>query len=135
MGTMPLTNEPASGFELPNFGTLTSTLTGMIGVPLAGNFRPYGRFGAAKHWAVTTTTQTNAPLDIDPGGTQEYGFESDGWNWIVGGGMEVWPVQRFGFYGEMSWTYLRGESPDVPDFTTDDRLMLTLFGLRLRLGP
>jgi hypothetical protein len=54
---------------------------------------------------------------------------------MVGGGMEVWPVGWFGFYGEMVWTYLRGTSTDEPAFETDDRLILGLFGVRVRLGP
>jgi hypothetical protein len=137
------------------FGADLLTVSGLFGYPVGGHFRPYGRVGATHHRAVFTTTQINDPTtvlipttvdtpdgpqtvlteDTDPGGTQEYGLETEGWGWLVAGGVEMWPTSWFGIYGEMAWTFLRGESTEGPAVSTDDKLTMIVFGVRVRLGP
>ena len=133
----------AAGYQFDStFGTNLLTVSGLVGYPL-GSFRPYVRGGAARHRSVTTTTQATAPTtfiidgveNTDPGGVQVYGVETEGWGWLVGGGAEMWPNTWFSLFGEFTWTYLRGSPTDGSEGDTDDRLMLWLFGVKVRVGP
>lgn len=126
------------------FGTDLFTVSGMYGLPL-GRLRPFARVGAAHHRAVATTVQVSAPTTVidastgeelsDPGGTEQFALETTGWGFLVSGGAEMWATRWLGFYGEATWTFLRGEAEGELEGSTDDRLMLMVGGVRIRLGP
>lgn len=111
------------------------------GVPV-GPVRFYGKAGATYHRATFTTTETIGAVTITvddtpqtiPGGTQTSSFETDGWGWLFGGGMEAWASNRVAIYGEVAYTKLKGTDRAGGEAAIDDRATLILFGVRVRLG-
>jgi hypothetical protein len=117
------------------------TVAGKVGVP-AGPVRVYGKGGGALHQATYATTQTNddTTVTIDnvtrtiEGGTQTFELKTEGWGWLVGGGMEVWLTRWFGIYGEADFIKFRGDPIDDADGRLDDRLTSFVVGARIHIG-
>lgn len=115
------------------------TIAGQGGIP-AGPVRFYGKAGMNYHRAVTTHAQTiddrtvtvdGAPVTI-AGGTQSNAFETRGWGWVFGGGMEAWVTPYFALYGEFGRARLKGDAAEGEGIL-DDRLTSYTIGGRLRL--
>jgi hypothetical protein len=108
----------------------------------AGPVRFYGRGGANYHKAVTTMTQTiddrtvtvdDAPQTI-AGGTQVNAFETNGWGWTFGGGLEAWITSHVGMYAEFGRSSLKGSATGGGEGRMDDRLTSYTIGARIRIG-
>jgi hypothetical protein len=116
------------------------TLSGKGGIPI-GPVRIYGRFGAAYHKAVFTTTQTYdaRTITVDgvdqtiPGGTQTSATETSGWSWVFGGGLDLWISPWLAFYGDVGETSLKADIKEA-EGRIDDRLRTYTFGARVRIG-
>jgi opacity protein-like surface antigen len=117
------------------------TVAGAGGVPL-GRVRPYGLGGLTYHRAVTRTVQINDPVTVTvddapvtlPGGTQTFEFETTGWGWLFGGGVEVWMNSRLAIYGQFELDFVKGDDPNGGEGRLDDRLTVVMVGVRYRLG-
>ena len=137
----------ASAFGSGDTFRFTSTLDSRlvtiaaIGAVPVGAVRLYGLGGTNYHRATFTTTETiedpalvvlNAPQRI-PGGTETLVHRSEGWNWLIGGGLEAWVTKSAGFYAEMQ--HARLKAPDVGSIEggIDDHLMLIVGGVRIRI--
>ena len=119
------------------------TLAGKIGIP-AGPVRVYGKGGATRTWATSFTTQTNDDVTqtIDgvtttiPGGITEFGMNTEGWGWIVAGGLEGWLNRTVAIYAEGGRAALKGEAIENSgaEGSFDDALTYFAVGLKVRIG-
>jgi hypothetical protein len=117
------------------------TFAGAGGVPI-GRVKPYGLAGLNYHRAVSRTVQITDPVTVTvddapvilPGGTQTFEFETTGWGWLFGGGVEVWTGSRLAIYGQVEWAGLKGDDPNGGEGRLDDRLTVLMAGVRFRLG-
>jgi opacity protein-like surface antigen len=103
------------------------TIVGKVGVP-AGPVRLYFQGGLNYHQATVTTSQTMA-LE-----TQTFEFQTKGWNWVAGGGAEVWIKPKVAIYGEIGFAKIKGEAIGGGEAAVDDRARFILGGVRVRLG-
>lgn len=107
-----------------------------------GPTRIYGFGGADRHEATYTTTQTIASKTIVvdnvtqtvPGGTQSFGWQTEGWGWVAGGGVEAWINNWIAIYGELNFAQIQGSPVSGLGDGIDDQMRLAFFGLRVRLG-
>lgn len=113
-------------FEADFEPRLVVTVAGKIGVPL-GPVRLYGKGGGIYHRAKLTTEQSMA------GETLSTAFETRGWGWLGGGGIEGWVGRSVGLYVEFTTSALKGEDPDGGEAMLEDRLNSLFVGLRLRI--
>jgi hypothetical protein len=104
-------------------GTVAAKLAAPIG-PL----RLYGLVGGNYHESKSVTSETIA------GASQNFEMKTDGWNWLFGGGAELWVVPSFALYGELSVAPLKGEDQAGGPARLDDRLLFISFGGRVHLG-
>lgn len=122
-----------------DFDTSLVTVAGLGGVPV-GPVRFYGKGGANYHRATISTTQTidDRTVTVDgadvtiPGGTQTNAFETRGWGWLFGGGMEAWVTPYFAMYAEFGRASLKGAAVEG-EGSIDDWLTSYTIGGRLRL--
>lgn len=105
---------------------LVLTVSGKLGVPL-GPVRIYGKGGGIYHRAKLTTEQSMA------GETLPIAFETRGWGWLGGGGIEGWVGRSVGLYLEVTTAALKGKDPDGGEARMNDRLNSLFVGLRLRV--
>ena len=116
------------------------TVSGKLAAPI-GPVRLYGKGGAGFHRATSSTTQTNDPLTFTsggvtvniPGGTQTLESSTEGWSWLVGGGLEGWVSPRFALYGEMDFSKIKGEPTGGTDLPLDARALTAVVGIRLKV--
>jgi hypothetical protein len=116
-------------------------VAGVAGLPV-GPLRVYGKGGMTYHRALFATTETidDSTITIDgvaqtiPGGTQKLEFQTGGWGWMFGGGLEAWMNRTFAIYGEFGWVALKGKDLDGGEGVMDDTLIQVLFGARVHLG-
>jgi hypothetical protein len=116
------------------------TVGGKVGFP-AGRTRIYGQSGAVWTRGIFETNQTIDPLTttVDgvstttPGGTQKYHFQTRGWGWFLGGGVEVWMTGSFALYGEFDRSVLKGKAIDEEEGLLDERLTSIVAGVKIRL--
>jgi hypothetical protein len=107
----------------------------------AGPARMYGIAGLNYHEATSTTSQTtdsttvvvNGVTQTIPGGTQSYAQQVKGWNWVFGGGFELWFSRAVAFYTEVNVVKLK-TSPSVGEGGLDDRALLAIAGARVHIG-
>ena len=116
------------------------TMVGKFGVPLA-YLRPYGFGGltfSRASW-VTNQTMVDRTITIDdvetviPGGTQTFRLYTQGWTWIVGGGVEVPVSKRVSIYGEGGRAGIKGDDRQNGEGTIDDRALYIVGGIRIRI--
>ena len=119
------------------------TLAAKVGIPI-GPVRLYGKGGATRTWATLFTTQTsedvtqtvNGVTTTVPGGTTEFGLKTEGWGWIIGGGLEGWMTRSVAIYVEGGRAALKGESVEDAgaEGSFDDALTYIGVGLKVRVG-
>jgi len=118
-----------------------ATIAGKAGVPL-GPARLYGFGGLNRHESTLTTSQTindkTVVVDSVPqtikGGTQSFAQKTSGWNWIAGGGVELWVRRWIALYGELTLATIKGAPITGGEGGIDDRATFILGGVRVRLG-
>lgn len=102
------------------------SVLGKAGVQ-AGAVRIYGQGGLNYHQATITTNET---IDV---GNQKLEFQTKGWNWIYGGGAEVW-IKKIAIYGEFDVAWLKANDDAGGEAKIDDRMRAFLVGIRLHVG-
>jgi len=115
------------------------TVGGKAGVPI-GPGRIYGTGGWNRHEATENTTETVADQTITvdgvshvvPGGTQKFGQKTEGWDWMVGGGFELWVKQYVGFYGDVTVMKLKGIATSGTG-SINEKGTFIMAGARIRL--
>jgi hypothetical protein len=103
------------------------TVAGKIGIP-AGPVRFFGKVGTNYHRATSVTSETIG------GVTQTFQFKTKGWNWVWGGGGEVWLASAFALYGELGFARLEDAAYEGNTGAIDDHVRYMLFGARVRIG-
>jgi hypothetical protein len=102
------------------------SVLGKAGVQ-AGAVRIYGQGGTNYHQSTVTTTETiTAAL-------QKIEFQTKGWNWVYGGGAEVW-IKKVAIYGEFDVAWIKGNARAGGEAKIDDRARMFLTGIRLHVG-
>jgi hypothetical protein len=104
------------------------TVGGKAGVT-AGPARIYALGGLNRHQSTSTTTQTVG------GVTQSFGQQSQGWSWMLGGGVEGWMEKWVGVYADVIVPKIKGKPTGGGEGGIDDRAFFMLFGVRFRFGP
>jgi hypothetical protein len=104
-----------------------ATVAGVVGVPI-GPVRLFGKGGANFHYAKSTTNNT-----IN-GATQPFVLETQGWGWLVGGGLEVWAKPVFAIYADAGFAALKGNPNGGGEARFEDRLRYIVAGARVRIG-
>jgi hypothetical protein len=102
------------------------SVLGKAGVQ-AGAVRIYGQGGMNYHQATITTTES---IDV---ATQKIEFKTRGWNWIYGGGAEVW-IKKIAIYGEFDVAWIRGDDRAGGEAKLDDRARVFMAGIRVHVG-
>ena len=80
-----------------------------------------------------TITNDDGTETVIPGGVQTFNLKNSGWGWQFAGGSEFWLLPRVAVYGEIGWTWIKGEAEDDADGEIDDRVTTMIGGIRLRL--
>ena len=93
----------------------------------SGNVRYYGQAGANFHQALFTQTETTGVT------AQTFVLNTEGWGWSFGGGVETWISPRLAIYVEGQMLSLQGDDVSGGPARTDERMAITMAGLRLRL--
>lgn len=105
------------------------TIVAKGGVP-AGPLRLYIQGGMNYHQATAKTTQTMTGQAL----AQTFEFQTEGWNWVAGGGAEAWIKPKIAIYGELGFAKIKGDATSGGEASIDDRARLILGGVRVRLG-
>jgi hypothetical protein len=106
--------------------TIVATVSGKLGVPV-GPVRLYGKGGGIYHRAKLTTEQSVG------GETLAMAYETRGWGWQAGGGLEGWFTPVWGIYLEVNRAALKGTDPGGGEARMDERLNSVFLGVRLRV--
>lgn len=117
------------------------TVGGRVGFPV-GPLRIYGKAGADYHWATFSTEQTVDAATITvgdvtetiPGGTQTLAFETKGWDWVFGGGLELWLNRHFAAYTEFGRAGIKGDPVEDVEAAIEDRAFYIVVGASVRIG-
>jgi len=119
-----------SGGDTFSFNTGLSadiwSVMGKAGVQ-AGAVRIYGQGGMNYHDATITTNQAIGTA------TQKIEFKTKGWNWIYGGGAEVW-IKKVAIYGEFDVAWIKGDDRAGGEAKIDDRARVFIGGVRVHIG-
>jgi len=104
------------------------TIAGKAGAQ-AGIVRVYGKGGINYHQATSRTAET-----IGTQG-QVLEFQTKGWSWVFGGGLETWlgQSQRVAIFGDAGIMRIKG-ADDNSEARIDDRLKYVTFGVKVRLS-
>jgi len=116
------------------------TIAATGGVPVGG-MRLYGLGGGNYHRATVVTTETindtsvvvNNVTQTIKGGTETFEHRTEGWNWMIGGGLEAWVTKSVGFYVEAQHARLKATDVGAAEGGIDDHLLLMVFGARVRI--
>lgn len=111
-------------FESQLEPTLVVTVAGKAGVPV-GPMRFYGKGGAIYQRSKLVTEQSMEE-------TLSMAFETRGWGWLAGAGLEGWISESFGIYVEATTNAFKGQDPGGGEARANDRLTTVFFGVRLR---
>jgi hypothetical protein len=117
------------------------TAAGLVGVP-ARRAKIYGLGGLNYHRARFTTVQTTDPVTatiddlpvVFQGGTQTLEFETSGWGWVFGGGVDVWTKWPIAIYGQFQIAGLKGDDRSGGEARINDKMTLIVVGVRYRLS-
>jgi hypothetical protein len=120
--------------------TAIGNIVGKAGAP-AGPVRPYGFGGLSRHQATLTSTETidsttvtvNGATQTIAAGTQTFAQQTEGWNWVAGGGLEAWVTNWLAFYGEFALVKIKS-APAIGEGGIDDRATSITVGVRWHLG-
>jgi hypothetical protein len=112
-------------FESQLEPTLVVTVAGKAGVPV-GPMRFYGKGGGIYQRSKLVTEQSMEE-------TLSMAFETRGWGWLAGAGLEGWISESFGIYVEATTNAFKGQDPGGGEARADDRLTTVFFGVRLRV--
>ena len=102
-------------------------LVGKGGVPI-GPVKLYGLGGLNYHEARSRTTQT-----ID-GASQTIEYQTQGWSWLWGGGLDAWIAGRVALYFEGRFAEINGKPIRGGQLEIDDTLKIIVVGVRIRVG-
>lgn len=102
-------------------------LVGKAGVPI-GIVKVYGLGGLDYHEALSSTTQT-----ID-GASQKIEYQTQGWSWLWGGGLDAWIAGRAALYFEARFAEINGKPVRGSQLEIDDTLKIIVVGVRVRVG-
>ena len=116
------------------------TVAGKVGGQ-AGPLRVYGLGGMNYQRSDLTTQERSGDISytVDgvtttlPGGTQSLTFETRGWGWMFGGGVEIWVKPRFAIYGEVLRLKLNGTDTRGGEGTLDDQMTTIMLGIRFAM--
>jgi hypothetical protein len=116
-------------------------LAGKVGVPV-GPVRFYGRAGFNYHRAESGTTQVTeavtATVDgvttTTPGSTETVTANTEGWGWLVGGGIEAWLAPAFAIYAEGGGVGIKGKPEVEEQGQIDNRITVFTAGIRVKIG-
>lgn len=116
------------------------TIAATAGVPV-GAMRLYGLGGGNYHRATFVTTETindatvvvNNVTQTIAGGTETFEHRTEGWNWMIGGGVEGWITKSIGFYVEAQSARLKASDVGSAEGGIDDHLLLIVAGARVRV--
>ena len=106
------------------------TVAGKVGAQ-AGPVRLYGIGGANRLFATSTTVQTVTDTTV---GLETFGMKAEGWGWLAGGGVEMYPLRRIGVFIEGTVLQLHGTAVDNAQGSISDRVIYGTLGIRLSLG-
>jgi len=118
------------------------TIAGKVGIPL-GPVRFYGRTGFNYHTGESGTTQVTENITVTnedgttttiPGSTESVTAETDGWGWLLAGGIEAWVAPSFAFYGELGGAGIKGNAEVVEQGSIDNRIWLITAGIKIKIG-
>ena len=123
----------ASGGESFSFTSTQDTdvwtIAGKLGAQ-AGRVRIYGKAGANYHQATLKTTERieNA--------SQSFEYKTTGWNWVFGGGAEIWLGQshRAAIFGDAGQARIKGAAESGGEARIDDRLTYVSVGMKVHVG-
>jgi len=104
-----------------------ATFVGKVGAPV-GPARLYGFGGVNRHESTLTTTETMNDA------TQTFAQKTTGWNWMAGGGFELWISRFIAMYSEMTLAQVKGSPAGGGEGGIDNRATLVVGGIRVRLG-
>ena len=105
--------------------------------------RLYGRTGFNYHRGESGTTQVIDPVTITnedgtttttPGSTNSVDAKTDGWGWLLTGGIEAWVAPSFAFYGEGGGAGIKGGAEVVEQGNIDNRIWLITAGVKIKIG-
>jgi hypothetical protein len=104
--------------------------------------RLYAQGGIDRHRATFRTTQSaddrtvtiNNATQTLAGGTQMLEYTTEGWGWVVGGGLEAWVNRVFGLYADAQYVKLRGSDVTGGEARTNESLLVVTAGIRVHLG-
>ena len=107
----------------------------------AGPARIYGLGGMNYHFSDITTVELtgDTTYTVDgvtttvPGGTQTMFFQTKGWGWLFGGGIEIWVKPRFALYGEVTRLKLNGTDTRGGEGKVNDNMTSIIGGIRFAL--
>jgi hypothetical protein len=125
-----------------NFEPHLFTIAGKIGLPL-GPVRLYGRTGFNYHTGESGTTQVIEDITVTgedgvttttPGSTTSVTAETDGWGWLLTGGIEAWVAPAFAFYGEAGGASIKGSAEVLEQGQIDNRIWLFTAGIKIKIG-
>jgi hypothetical protein len=116
------------------------TIAGKVGGQV-GPARIYGFGGMNYQFSDFSTLETTGDIAITvdgetqiiAGGTQELFYQTKGWGWMFGGGVEIWVAPKFGIYGEVSRLKLNGSDTRGGEGMLDDQLTTIVMGIRFAL--
>ena len=116
------------------------TVGGKVGGQ-AGPVRIYGFGGMNYQFSDFSTLETTGDFTITvdeetqliAGGTQELLYQTKGWGWMFGGGVEIWVAPKFGIYGEFARLKLNGSDTRGGEGTLDDHLTTITIGIRFAM--
>jgi hypothetical protein len=122
------------GLESLNF-------VGKAGIPFR-NARVYAMGGGTWHRAIRKTTETINPYDVTidgatvtiPGGSQTLQMKTQGWGWLLGGGLEVWASRKWGLYVEGGRAVYQGKEVNGAEGLLDERVMYVYGGVKMHIG-
>jgi hypothetical protein len=130
-----------SGFNFESRRTTRMlTVGGKVGGDV-GSARLYALGGLNRHEATSNMTQTNDPVTVTvdgvsqtfAGGTQSFGEQTQGWNWMVGGGVEAWMTRWTAFYAEFTRAKLKGSPTSGADGGINEQANLIFVGIKFRV--
>ena len=83
---------------------------------------------------ITVTYSRSAGGTTMNDATQTFAQKTTGWNWVAGGGFELWISRFIAMYSEMTLAQVKGSPAGGGEGGIDNRATLIVGGIRVRLG-